>query len=473
MKDDYASTRHRAAAVILCLLLLFIGSGTVLADLRVTHVMESPVFSSTSDEVELVFTQQIHYSDVPYIRVHFSDCSLGQRSYMTITSSADGGEQYHDGESLANYSNYSAYFNGSEVTLELYVAPGDAGIYVKTDELLVGEWGEKASKERSQSALSLCGGDDRLPWGDSRIGRWVGTGGERGTAFIICNGALVTAGHNWTGGETGFEPHDRFLNGLIEFNVPPSLWDGTVQHPPPVDQYAIDPSNDTGAFVMNIVCDIPGYPPDEDAWAGGDWAVFSCLRNSNPPYLKPIQAQEYFYRVTQEVPAASDMIRVSGYGMDAGEYNYTQKTDMGPFVAEFSQGVNFWNQYQVDTKGGDSGAPVVRSDNGFAIGVHVDKGCAEGCGGNYGTSFNMKYLANVLEDFPGEYTKYVDQTPIVSPSTGSIFAPYQTIAAATGSVGSGWTFSIVKGTYPENIRLGDYNKRIILTAPVGTVRIGQ
>ncbi len=159
----------------------------------------------------------------------------------------------------------------------------------------------------------------------------------------------------------------------MEFQVPPSLPNGTIQHPGPEDQYSVDLS--TKIFTNGGV--------------GNDWGVFEVFPNSITG-LMPKEAQGAFWPLVQDL--GPDSIRITGYGVDNGAANQTQQTHIGPNAG--SSGTTM--RYVTDTQGGNSGSPVINGLTGEAVGVHTHGGCNSSGGNNNGTStFHAAFWAAV------------------------------------------------------------------------------
>ncbi len=295
-----------------------------------------------------------------WIRLSFSDASLGRASYMVLTSLADGAHQRLNARTLAQWQNSSAYFNGDAVKVELYVAPKDANVFVRMKEMVAGQGGETESQ---------CGTtDDRIASTDPRAGRMLTIGC---TAWLIEDGRFVSAGHC---------TESASLANTVEFNVPPSLSNGTIVHPGPEDQYVID---DASRVFSN-------------AGIGNDWGVFETFANSETG-LTALQAQGDWFDVVQDLGPAT--IRITGYGIDTGTANQTQQTNTGPNAG--SSGTTL--RYRVDTEGGNSGSPVIDEATGKSIGIHTNAGCTSGGGSNSGTSnFNTPLWAQIGSDGGGD-----------------------------------------------------------------------
>jgi V8-like Glu-specific endopeptidase len=212
------------------------------------------------------------------------------------------------------------------------------------------------------SPESQCGTtDDRIASTDDRTARLLTIGC---TAWLIADGRFVSAGHCVS---------SAGLANTVEFNVPPSLPNGTIQHPGPEDQYTVDDS--TRVF--------------SDAGIGNDWGVFETFPNSQTG-LTALQAQGIFFNVVQDLGPA--IIRITGYGIDDGAANQTQQTSTGPNAG--SSGTTM--RYRTDTEGGNSGSPIIDEATGNAVGIHTNAGCTSGGGSNSGTStFNTALWAEI------------------------------------------------------------------------------
>ena len=247
----------------------------------------------------------------------------------------------------------------------------------------------------------------------------------------------------------------------LQFNVPSSLADGTVQHPPAEDQYWI---NQTSIVWFN----------------GGlvnDCAVFACDPKLQTNLLT-VQAQGAFYRMSRDDSPSN--VRVTGCGVDntppgsTGGYNsdnQTLQTDTGPFLGEVVQGSSdIYIEYTVDTMPANSGSPVIILGSLMTVGIHTNGGCNPPSTGNFGTSFENNALENAIQTFPGANVTYLDKDHPVVSEDGTVFRPYDTVSEAVNGASSGDILSIVKGSYNEQMTI---SKAMTLSAPVGTVTIGE
>ncbi len=293
----------------------------------------------------------VHAPDAAWMRLEFSELTLGgdpgngSGSALRITSTKDGYYQIFNAVSAAQWNNTSAYFNGNTVVVELIAAPGTGQNRVAVDQATIG---------LEPSEDTICGNDDRILSYDPFAARALPIGC---TAWIFNDGAgcFGTAGHCMSGAS------------IIQFNVPLSNSNGSLNNPPPQDQYSTDNSSRQSV----------------NGGIGNDWAYFGTFKNSNTG-LTAQQAQGGNYNFILPPPFNSNHdIRITGYGVDSSpsSWNQVQQTNAGPWVQSTSA-----HKYQTDTMGGNSGSPVIHEPTGNVIGVHTHGGCGFSSGANSGTS---------------------------------------------------------------------------------------
>lgn len=300
-------------------------------------------------------TEVIKQENATWLRVFFKNINLGTHSTIKITSNLDGESQILNAETIKQWSNSSAYFNGDEITVTLYAAPQDSLVGFKIKEIGVGE------KDLQNTNRSQCGSaDNRTRSSDKAIGRIVPIGC---TGWIISNGRIVTAGHCLTSSAS-----------IIEFNVPLSNSNRSINHPPVKDQYPIN------NFVTPYIAGQPAT----------DWGV--CRASANSQSNKtPIQEQGESFNVVQSTPG--NTIRITGFGVDTGVDNQVQQTHTGPRVGLD----NTFVRYTADTRGGNSGSPIIDEATGNAVGVHAYGGCqTNGSGSNFGERATIPAFWNAM-----------------------------------------------------------------------------
>ncbi|MFT7476889.1 MAG: hypothetical protein ACI80N_000159 [Gammaproteobacteria bacterium] len=316
---------------------------------------------NTSGERDVVASFTVWIQGASSVQLRFDEVQLagdvigGSGSILRITSHLDGAVQEMNRYHVAEWSNRSAYFNGDTVQVDIVAHPGTGINRVRLGRVL--------AEEAPTVIESQCGpADDRVASSDPRAARVLPVGC---TGWLIddCNECMLTAGH--CGGGVG----------TIQFNVPLSNPNGSLNHPPPSDQYAADPSSlqATGGGI------------------GNDWGYYGTFANPNTGLTAgEAQGMTYVLQLPPPIPASQN-IRITGYGVDGGSANQTQQTHVGPWL-EFS-GSRL--EYQTDTQGGNSGSAVLWEEQGVAIGIHTNAGCSS-TNGNTGTAINNGNLQAAL-----------------------------------------------------------------------------
>lgn len=434
-----------------------------------TYALASGVHDGAGGEVARPFRREIRIAGAQWLQIIFAPCELGRGSWVSIRSLRDGDVQTLDARSMPEWRSHSGYFNGDAVEIVLHVAPGDSGVFVAIDRVVVGEPARVPVllPESGGAAKDICGGaDNRVAWNDNRIGRVMPIAC---TAWRVTNGAFLTAGHcvDLDPDGSGSMLPDGVLDTLtvVQFNVPPSDSNGTIVNPPIADQFPVNNSTVQWRF------DGAGQG------LGKDYAVFKVGANTNG--LLAHEVYGFPFRVTRETPAANTTMRVTGFGVDSlpsgtpGPYNaqsQTNQTMTGNYVGETTSGADIWVQHAVDTEGGNSGSPIIWESNSLAIGIHTNGGCFGG-GSNAGTSFEVDALETAIRNITGTSARFVDAGhPLPVVEDGTVFRPYNTLVEGTDNVPVGGIVSVVTGTYPVGAgRL--FNKLMMIEAPTGAVLI--
>lgn len=329
----------------------------------VSYSLNSGIHDGHGESERAVWREVIQLADAPWLRLQFGEANLGSQSYVQVTSLYDGSSQRLNGVGLTQWYSTSAFFNGDEVEVQLIVSPADFGVYIGIVEVFIGD-----PPGEGQGMESICGTtDDRTGSAAAAVGRLLSIGlGGGCTGWIVSNGLEVTAGHCVTSGSAH----------VLQFNVPSSLSDGTIQHPPASAQYSVNQQSILYQYTGAI-----GY----------DWAVFEVFDNSETG-LQPIQAQGASFAVVQDITPSQ--LRVTGYGVDGPPPNFgawpgpwnsdnqTQQTHVGSNTSSSGNIV----RHTADTQGGNSGGPIIDEGTGKAIGVHTNAGCTSTGGNNHGTS---------------------------------------------------------------------------------------
>jgi V8-like Glu-specific endopeptidase len=285
-----------------------------------------------------------------WLRLRFLPVDLPVGARVRFVAEADGASVVFERDSWRRFQYATPYWNGAGVTIEVD-APAGADVVLRAIDVIAGF-------AATAAADSVCGVDDRTPATTSAVARVLDA-----QFLTVCSGALVraddlllTAGHC-----------AAFGSGLVaQFDPPPSLADGTLQHPPPERQYAVDWTT----------ANWQAFAPGED------WALMKLF--PNPVTGQSASAVHGFLPLAATPPPAGVVVRVTGYGADAGADDHARQSDAGPLtLVGGATGAEV--RYAVDTAPGSSGSPVVHEATGQVIGVHVADGCAFG-GSNLGTS---------------------------------------------------------------------------------------
>jgi V8-like Glu-specific endopeptidase len=309
---------------------------------------------------------QVQVQGAEWIRLHFAEVQLSgsiendTASIVRITSYVDGGTQELNAEHVAQWEKTSAYFNGDSVQVEVLAYPKTGQNRVVLSKV---ELGIPVVAQKTQCGTT----DDRVQSFDKRSCRAMPVGC---TAWLIndCGHCMLTAGHCCCSSLQ-----------VMEFNVPNSTAGGSVVHPPPQDQYAVDPVSRQSQYIT----------------IGQDFTYFGVFANSTTG-LSPFEAQNGGVYTLANPPAfnPSITIRITGYGVDStpATMNQVQQTSTGPYSSFSGTTV----QYRCDTEGGNSGSAVQWEQGGVAIGIHTNGGCTSSGGANSGTGINYGPLQTAL-----------------------------------------------------------------------------
>ncbi len=322
---------------------------------------------------EPIYSEVVGSTDAEWIRVIFDPSITALRgptsragaSHLRITSLKDGFDQTLNAQTLAEWGYTSAYFNGDAVRIELFAGNGGSG--------RVAVLGVHAGVPMDGGVATICGPtDDRCQSSDPRVGRIMPVGC---TAWLFDNqqNAMLSAGH--CAASFNFSAPE-----VVQFNVPKSNQDGTVQNPSPSNQYVIDPAS--VQFHNN--------------GQGDDWTHFGVFSNSTTG-LSPFAAQGMRSYV-RAAASSNGLVRVTGFGLDDGWENQTNQTHVGA-IAGVGPGTMI--SYVADTMGGNSGSPIIRESDGEAVGIHTNGGCDATGGSNSGTTFDNPGLAQAIANPQG------------------------------------------------------------------------
>lgn len=401
--------------------------------------------------------------------------NLGKASYIRITSMLDGDKQHLRPDSLFDWNYGTGFFNGSAVTVELIVAPGDDNVQLSV------AW-QEAGEERDDNPVfdpanpfetrSICGADDRVSSTEDRVARYNMGGCSH---WFINTGATLTAGHC-----TDFDPDqggpllpDGVIDftGVVQINPPASNTNGTTNAAPLTAQYPIQPA--TARFRFD----------GEGQGIGKDYCVYNLGPNSENNDLA--HDTRGWYRMTDDIPALTQTIRITGFGLDntpvgssgnRNSDNFTNQTDTDPYQGAGSSGTNRWHTYSTDTEGGNSGSPILWTNVNFTIGIHTNGGCD-----NSGTGFSFGELITDLRLNVAPNTKFVDHSgrSNLAIGLGSAVDPFVNLSLAVADVISGGTIALTEGDYTAAAggnaiaNIGSGNKAMTIRTLTGPVTIGN
>jgi len=324
---------------------------------------------------QVVWSKFVSVAGASWLRLEYEGVMLSgspnpglDGSFLRITSTHDGAVQTQHLRHIGEWRDTSAYFNGDTVLVELlaHANTGDNRLILKN---------AIAGPAQPLGFDTICGPtDDRVLSSDLRVARNQPTGC---TSWMIndCEHCFLTAGHC---AGSGLQ--------VVQFNVPLSTSGGSIQHPPPQDQYSVDTSS---------------LQSNGGQGTGNDWAYFGVFDNSTTG-LSPYNANGgVAFDLTTPPAVNGQNIRITGNGSTTSPVSPTwylvQKTHAGPYFSLTGTTV----RYQTDTTGGNSGSPVILDGTNQAIGIHTHGGCNSTGGSNIGTGANHTGLQAALANPQG------------------------------------------------------------------------
>ncbi len=315
----------------------------------VARSLDSGYLDNPTAAAIVVFRGEVRVTGALNMALYFDRTNLPAGSRLRLMSMHDGAIELFNGATLAEYQNYSSWFNGDAVRVELIAGPGTTANRVQVVQVAAGE-------AFIASPTTICGPtDDRQLSYDPRVARQYTTGC---TSWLIDKHTVITAGH-CTANATQ----------QAHFRVPLSNGSQLVL-PPPEHQYRYD---------------VPTLRR-LDAGIGQDWTVASTLRNATTGLYAGQAQGAHFELVPPPAFAAGQPIRITGHGTSSvANRTQVQQTHAGLRVSVTqANGLG----YTADTTGGNSGSPVILDTTDQAIGVHTHGGCTSTGGNNYGTGYS-------------------------------------------------------------------------------------
>ena len=357
---------RRVVSALVCTTIVLAAAVPALAQPRAAeyrlvayHLGSGPLDNAAATDA-VVFSHVVEVPGAEWLRLTFNRAELGVDSHLRLTALEDGARQHLYPAHLEQWEDTSAYFNGAAVLVELVAGPGTSGNVVELGDVLAGTVPTVPETQ--------CGPtDDRVPSDEPERARLLNIGC---TAWMYNEeSCFATAGHCVSS--------PGAVN-IVEFNVPLSDPNGSINHPGPEDQYAVDKSE----------------IPANNGGVGNDWGIFRVFPNTETG-LMPFEAQGAHLELATENPPVDDEVNIVGYGVDQGTANQTQQISFGPITTSTTTVM----QYRADTEGGNSGSGVVWETTGEAVAIHTHGGCTTGGGANQGTAISHPALQAAIENF--------------------------------------------------------------------------
>ena len=291
----------------------------------------SGLVANAGDAATVVFAEHLQIPDSPWVRVYFGEVHLAQGSHVRITSLLDGEVQILDAGAMEMWGNASAYFNGNNVTVELIAGAGTAGNLLEITRVGVQLQPDVATGGPGQ--CGICGADNRQPSGEE----WTARLFPAGCTASVYNeqSCMVTAGH-CVGG-----------NMVVQFNVPASNANCSLNNPPVADQF---PAQTIGAVNGGV---------------GNDWGVLEAGTNNLGE--KPYDRYGALRPIATTVAPSGAAVEVTGYGVD--QTCTRTQTQQATFGSICSVSATFYN-HDVDATFGNSGSALTRNHEIIGINTH-------------------------------------------------------------------------------------------------------
>lgn len=317
--------------------------------------LDSGFHANPDNEAQVVHLDLVHVENGAWVRLYFGETSLPPGSFLRLTSTLDGEVQELDAAGLLTWGGTSGYFNGDSVLVELVAAPNSRG-----NRFSVIEVATEFPVEDPAGDCGICGVDERFSTTEEWACRLLPAGC---TASVYTeDGCLVSAGH-CVGGSM-----------VVEFRVPLSNPNCTLNHPPIEEQFPITDFDYRNSGV------------------GADWSVMTSGANNlgESPYQR--------YGVLRPIAVApasvGDPIDVWGYAVD-NDCTLTQTQQQSP-NGEITFRSSSHYEYNADITFGNSGSSIIQDGEIIGIVTHCSFGCP-----NYGTRVDNSDFAEARDDLCG------------------------------------------------------------------------
>ena len=454
--------------------------------------------ATPASEGKTIELAEISFPQATSLRLYFEEVELGPNSYLLLKG-REGIEQKLNIEALQNWRNSSAYFNGNRIVLSIYQAPGET-FRIRTKEvkkvaaMVVRGNLDKTSQEELPGKQRRAAAD--LPDFVRAVGRFSNGVTAHYTGWIANNGAIISSINLARQGDPACLGLD-----VIEFNMPLSNPDGSINHAHPDDQYPLGKSEfyaiaggSLNGFGHELCSDnttvVGGMRIDKFKGLGketsfGKYGIIEALPNGTGK--RPGERMGEFFQVVQP-PTGPDM---KDETLELYHCRHFPNSDLSQTVREmtfFAENARtrlsklanedrFLVYRRYDTNPlqhmeNMSGAPITIANdpypesNNYAFGVHNKY---YGDAYSFGVNFRDANFRQKLSNFFSPNTRYVNTNSYWNSGNGSIDQPAITVVQGVGYTPNGGTLSIAKGTYDETMTLSQPMK---LVAPVGLVRIG-
>ncbi|TVQ50986.1 MAG: hypothetical protein EA377_13510 [Phycisphaerales bacterium] len=353
--------------------------------------------------------------DALWTRLYFSELQLDRGSFIRITSLRDGEVQELDAQAARRWSNASAYFNGGQILIELFAAPGSRGNRFVLNQIGVQIADAEISSHCSPPLCGLCfQTDDREPSNEVWAGRLVSQSGGCSAAVYNEDSCVVSAGHCMGN------------NMVMQFNVPLNSGDCSTNQPPVADQFP----------VLEQISLNQGV--------GADWAAMTTGPNE---FGETIYERFGEFRPIATSTPSSGPVEIWGYGVSEDCLtSQTQQLSTGEILI---LGNNAFT-HTADTTCGNSGASILQNGEIIGIATHCSSSCPED--GNIGNRIDSAAFAAARDDLCGV------------PVEVHVPADFASIQEAINTVSSGSTITVAPGTYAEAIDFIGKNLSVISEA---------
>ncbi|MCG3128817.1 MAG: hypothetical protein CHACPFDD_03710 [Phycisphaerae bacterium] len=307
----------------------------------VPYDLDTGTLVNTDTQPRLLFASDVMLEGSAWIRLYFSDVTLGPGSFLRATSLLDGSSQELDADGVAMWSDSTAYFNGACVRLEVVAGPETS------NRLLITQVAAEAARGEVADPCGICGADDRVAANQDWAGRLLPIGCTG--SIYTPDSCIVTAGHCSTSGL------------VLQFRVPASLSNCNTVNPPVEDQFPIVARQGVNGGV------------------GNDWAVMTT--GTNNLGQKAFQRYGQLRPITNIPASVGNTATVTGFGVDSEcTKSQTQQTNSGPITLRSASHY----EYTIDVRGGNSGSALIFNNQIVGIVTHCSTNCP-----NYATRADL------------------------------------------------------------------------------------